>query len=70
MLGDAFMKNVYTAYRYSPPSVGFAKLKKEYNIQPQSINGTTHGKGSGALATTTTSTFLVVFAALGAAIML
>ncbi|EPQ51649.1 acid protease [Gloeophyllum trabeum ATCC 11539] len=26
IVGDAFLKNVYTAFRYSPPSVGFASL--------------------------------------------
>ncbi|CAD6893788.1 unnamed protein product [Tilletia caries] len=27
IVGDTFLKNVYSAYRYNPPSVGFAKLK-------------------------------------------
>ena len=26
LVGDVFMKNVYTAFRYDPKSVGFAKL--------------------------------------------
>jgi cathepsin D len=28
LLGDTFLKNVYSVYRLEPPSVGFAKLKK------------------------------------------
>ncbi|KAE8234843.1 hypothetical protein CF326_g108 [Tilletia indica] len=27
IVGDTFLKNVYSAYRYNPPSVGFAKLR-------------------------------------------
>ena len=29
VLGDTFMKNYYTVFRHSPPSVGFAKLSDE-----------------------------------------
>jgi hypothetical protein len=27
LVGAVFLKNVYSAYRYEPKSVGFAKLK-------------------------------------------
>ncbi|KAM0793341.1 hypothetical protein ACM66B_000796 [Microbotryomycetes sp. NB124-2] len=27
IIGDAFLKNVYSAFRFTPPSVGFAKLR-------------------------------------------
>lgn len=29
LIGGAFLKNVYTAYQYDPPRVGFAKLKED-----------------------------------------
>ena len=31
LIGDAFLTNVYTAYRLDPPSVGFAQLADEVN---------------------------------------
>jgi len=35
VVGDAFMRNVYTVFRYRPASVGFAKLKDKYNIRSE-----------------------------------
>jgi len=37
ILGDTFMRNVYNVFRYDPPSVGFAKVKDEYNRRPDSV---------------------------------
>ncbi|KAL1407375.1 hypothetical protein Q8F55_006797 [Vanrija albida] len=33
-LGAAFLKNVYSAWKYDPPMIGFGKLKDQYNVQP------------------------------------
>jgi hypothetical protein len=37
-LGDAFLKNVYTAFRYYPPAVGFGELKPAFNKLSSDIN--------------------------------
>ena len=34
IVGDTFLKNVYSVYRANPPSVGFAALPSEYNASP------------------------------------
>lgn len=34
-LGAAFLKNVYSAWKYDPPMIGFAKLKDQYNVNQQ-----------------------------------
>lgn len=34
VVGDTFLKNVYSSYRVEPPSIGFAPLKPEYNFRP------------------------------------
>ena len=34
IVGDTFLKNVYSVYRANPPSVGFAALASEYNTSP------------------------------------
>lgn len=51
IVGDVFMKNVYTAFRASPPSVGFAQLAN--NLLPQSGNKgqTAQGPASNSLGT-------------------
>lgn len=33
------MKNVYTAHKYDPPQLGFAKLKPEYNVNRDGYGG-------------------------------
>jgi len=38
IIGDAFLKNVYSVFRYSPPSVGFANLS-EAAFQLANVNG-------------------------------
>ncbi|KAI6167423.1 acid protease [Pisolithus thermaeus] len=38
ILGDSFLKNVYTVFRYSPPAVGFAALS-EVAIAENGVNG-------------------------------
>lgn len=46
LLGDAFLKNVYSVYQYNPPRVGFATLKDEYNLKLPGmdwVNETNHG---------------------------
>ncbi|KAK0557926.1 hypothetical protein OC846_000221 [Tilletia horrida] len=51
--GDTFLKNVFSAYRYNPPSVGFAALK---NGEAQTLpipSGATQ-TGSGGVSTTRT----------------
>ncbi|CAH7685226.1 aspartic peptidase domain-containing protein [Phakopsora pachyrhizi] len=43
VIGDSFLKNVLSVYRYSPPAVGFAKLSKEFNsvgMSEVTVNGT------------------------------
>ncbi|KAF8328140.1 aspartic peptidase domain-containing protein [Cantharellus anzutake] len=51
VVGDAFLKNVYSVYRASPPSVGFAPIKGS------STGGhNTSTSDSGAIATSSTST--------------
>lgn len=48
LLGAAFMKNVYTAFRYQPtPQVGFATLAPAYNYQ-SSNGGGSGGKSGGS----------------------
>ncbi|TXT10806.1 hypothetical protein VHUM_02311 [Vanrija humicola] len=32
IIGDAFLKNVYTTFRYEPPAVGFAQLAPKYAL--------------------------------------
>lgn len=32
IVGDAFLKNVYTTFRYEPPAVGFASLAPQYAL--------------------------------------
>jgi hypothetical protein len=39
ILGDAFMRNVYTAFRYKPAAIGFGVLKPEYNWQTNIVPG-------------------------------
>ncbi|KAL4073758.1 aspartic peptidase domain-containing protein [Scleroderma citrinum] len=34
IVGDTFLKNVYSVYRANPPSVGFATLASQYNTSP------------------------------------
>ena len=34
IVGDTFLKNVYSVYRANPPSVGFATLASEFNTSP------------------------------------
>ncbi|KAL1408717.1 hypothetical protein Q8F55_005530 [Vanrija albida] len=34
IIGDAFLKNVYTTFRYEPPAVGFAQLAPAYVLDP------------------------------------
>lgn len=31
LLGDTFLKNVYSVYRYNPPSVGFAPVSPDHD---------------------------------------
>ncbi|KAI6042053.1 acid protease [Pisolithus marmoratus] len=38
VLGDAFLKNVYTVFRYDPPAVGFAALS-EVALAENGVNG-------------------------------
>ncbi|KDQ07158.1 hypothetical protein BOTBODRAFT_70522 [Botryobasidium botryosum FD-172 SS1] len=46
VIGDTFLKNVYSVYRYSPPAVGFAALSgadssnSGYPVAPSSTSGT------------------------------
>ncbi|KAL1407503.1 hypothetical protein Q8F55_006936 [Vanrija albida] len=47
LLGAAFMKNVYTAFRYQPPQVGFAALATDYNYVKGKPSGGVGGGGSG-----------------------
>ncbi|KAK7433766.1 hypothetical protein VKT23_020593 [Stygiomarasmius scandens] len=42
VVGDSFLKNVYSVYRFNPPSVGFADLSL-------SMNGPSDGSSNGAL---------------------
>lgn len=39
IVGDTFLKNVYSVYRANPPSVGFAALASEYNTNPSGSGG-------------------------------
>jgi cathepsin D len=34
VIGDAFLKNVYTVFRYEPPAVGFAALREPAPYRP------------------------------------
>ena len=37
IVGDTFLKNVYSVYRANPPSVGFATLASEFNKSPTGV---------------------------------
>jgi len=71
VLGDSFLKNVYTVYRFDPPSVGFAQLSPAVRYAgtatsstssiplstPTSTStSTTSGSGRSAAAATVTAT--------------
>ncbi|KAF8629088.1 hypothetical protein AX15_003580 [Amanita polypyramis BW_CC] len=56
IFGDTFLKNVYSAFRYSPPAVGFAQLSSQA-IQTNGVNGVlpTPTIGSAAVAVSATA---------------
>jgi len=77
VIGDAFLKNVYSVFRYDPPSVGFATLASSSNagVTNAAASGLTSGKSSsgasGLLAASTgASIFATVMMATIAALLL
>lgn len=38
LVGDAFLKNVYSVYTYEPPRVGFAKLKADFDLRIEGMD--------------------------------
>lgn len=50
IVGATFLKNVYAAFRYSPPALGFAVLKPE--IQASGSNSTGESNAAGPVSTT------------------
>lgn len=66
VVGDTYLKNVYTVYRSSPPSVGFAQLSTAAGGSGNSSSP----KSSSSAMSTTIPTFLMHLIALIAVIML
>ncbi|KAH7335273.1 acid protease [Rhizoctonia solani] len=54
IVGDTFLKNVYSVYRYNPPSVGFASLSSSALAQ-NALGGTLPSATIGASPVTATS---------------
>lgn len=38
LVGDAFLKNVYSVYTYDPPRVGFAKIKSDFDLRIEGMD--------------------------------
>ncbi|KAG2364170.1 aspartic peptidase domain-containing protein [Suillus spraguei] len=55
IFGDAFLKNVYSVFRYSPPSVGFANLSS-IAIAENGAGGTVPSATIGAISAAVTNT--------------
>jgi len=55
IIGDAFLKNVYSVFRYNPPSVGFAALS-EVAIAENGVNGAVPSATIGSVSATVTNT--------------
>ncbi|KAH0836319.1 aspartic peptidase domain-containing protein [Lanmaoa asiatica] len=55
IIGDAFLKNVYSVFRYNPPSIGFAALS-ETAIAENGVNGAVPSATIGTTSATVTST--------------
>ncbi|KAL1409448.1 hypothetical protein Q8F55_003431 [Vanrija albida] len=55
LIGDAFIKNVYTAYRYDPPAIGFALLSSKANNTFGANGAANTGSGGGAAPTDSAS---------------
>jgi len=55
VLGDTFLKNVYTVYRYDPPSVGFAQLSPAVRYAGTGTSSTSSIPLSTSTSTSTTS---------------
>ncbi|KAG0705620.1 aspartic peptidase domain-containing protein [Suillus ampliporus] len=55
IIGDAFLKNVYSVFRYNPPSVGFANLSS-IAIAENGAGGTVPSATIGTVSATVTNT--------------
>ncbi|KAF8552734.1 acid protease [Imleria badia] len=55
IVGDTFLKNVYSVFRYSPPSVGFATLSATA-LGMNGVNGPPPSATIGSVATSVTAT--------------
>lgn len=60
VIGDTFLKNVYSVFRFSPPSVGFATLVTDGSGSGNLVSG------NGALSQTVPSLLVALGASLGA----
>jgi len=69
IVGDTFLKNVYTVFRSSPASVGFAQLSTAAGGSGTASPGSSPTKSSSAMSTTIPA-FLMLSTAFTAAIML
>ncbi|KAG7093524.1 hypothetical protein E1B28_007198 [Marasmius oreades] len=58
IVGDTFLKNVYSVYRYNPPSVGFAQLSA-YSLSLNGANDPIPTPTIGSVAATVSATSLV-----------
>ncbi|KAJ8095091.1 hypothetical protein PM082_010310 [Marasmius tenuissimus] len=58
IVGDAFLKNVYSVFRYDPPSVGFAELSA-YSLSLNGANNPVPTPTIGSAAATVSATNLV-----------
>jgi len=55
IIGDAFLKNVYSVFRYNPPAVGFAALS-EVAIAQNGVNGAAPTPTIGSVSAAVTNT--------------
>ncbi|KIJ18473.1 hypothetical protein PAXINDRAFT_167075 [Paxillus involutus ATCC 200175] len=70
IVGDTFLKNVYSVYQANPPAVGFAQLANGSSTSGSSPTTTsTPSTSNGATASTTLSTSLIVLVTLVAAFL-
>lgn len=56
IVGDTFLKNVYSVFRYNPPSVGFANLSDVATAMSDNVNAAVPTPTFGSVAAQVTAT--------------
>lgn len=56
IVGDTFLKNVYSVFRYNPPSVGFANLSEVATAMSDNVNAAVPTPTLGSVAAQVTAT--------------